>query len=70
MAGPTLNLLPTWWAAVAGYALCWSLIAGTDDITGLWGAGLIFLLLGLIAGIGVVVWLTLAIRRLLLDSAA
>ncbi|WP_308608741.1 hypothetical protein [uncultured Corynebacterium sp.] len=67
---PTLNLLPTWWAAVAGYALCWSIIAGTDDITGLWGVGLIFLLLGLIAGIGVVVWLTLAIRRLLLDSAA
>lgn len=67
---PTLNLLPTWWAAVAGYALCWSIIAGTDDTTGLWGVGLIFLLLGLIAGVGAVVWLTLAIRRLLLDSAA
>ena len=39
---PTLNLLPTWWAAVAGYALCWSIIAGTDDTTGLWGVGLIF----------------------------
>ncbi|MCQ9172741.1 hypothetical protein QP978_08205 [Corynebacterium sp. MSK035] len=67
---PTLNLLPTWWAAVAGYALCWSIIAGTDDTTGLWGVGLIFLLLGLIAGVGAVVWLTLAIRKLLLDSAA
>ncbi|AMO91040.1 hypothetical protein AWU68_0747 [Corynebacterium simulans] len=45
MAGPTLNLLPTWWAAVAGYALCWSIIADEDNtlcspenrgVNGLW----------------------------------
>ncbi|MCQ9350121.1 hypothetical protein [Corynebacterium sp. 5QC2CO] len=62
---PYPNLLPIWWAAVAGYSLAWSIIAGTDDTTGLWGVGLIFLLLGLIAGIGAVVWLTLAIRKLM-----
>lgn len=69
---PYPNLLPIWWAAVAGYALGWSIIAGTDDTTGLWGVGLMFLLLGLIAGIGAVVWLTLAVRKLLAkeDQAA
>lgn len=65
VTSPYSNLLSIWWAAVAGYSLAWSIIAGTDDTTGLWGVGLIFLLLGLIAGIGAVVWLTLAIRKLL-----
>nr|WP_120492031.1 hypothetical protein [Corynebacterium lactis] len=54
------NAILVWWAAVTGYSLGWAVISGVKDRTGLWVAGLFFLVMGLTAGIGAVVALVSA----------
>lgn len=49
------NMLLIWWGSVVGYSLGWSIIAGSTDGSGLWAAGLVFLLAGLTVGIGVAI---------------
>lgn len=54
-----------WWAVVFGYSLGWSVISGPSDSTGLWGAGLLFLCLGLAFGLVLVIIITqiIAVHR-------
>ncbi|MDO5670907.1 MAG: hypothetical protein Q4G50_13030 [Corynebacterium sp.] len=51
------------WSAASGFALAWGVWAGLQDETGLWGVGLIMVLLGAGTSLALVGWLTGVIGR-------
>ena len=51
------------WTAASGFALAWGVWAGLQDDTGLWGVGLIMVLLGAGTSLALVGWLTGVLRQ-------
>ncbi|CAB0538932.1 hypothetical protein BKD74_00040 [Corynebacterium diphtheriae] len=63
-----MRAVPATWGAIAGYAGGWSGMAMPSDVTGLWAVGLVFLILGMTAGLSLVV-LIVAVLKLLVARA-
>ncbi|WP_407444221.1 hypothetical protein [Rhodococcus sp. (in: high G+C Gram-positive bacteria)] len=54
--------------ATSAFAVMWARDASSDDASGLWVVGLVLLVLGMTAGLSVVAFLTLLVRRRLLRN--